>query len=176
MKFVKNHIKVAFVAITMLLLSSCSNSSGSNNSNTFLKKEVEKYIHLNDQKDVLQFINRQSEVDTIRIKAGNLKKYLQLFSFYSVDSSIISRYTIVINSAGAVEGRANEKQLPLQSFSFLKKEENLEHLILKVKDVNQLYNMNYELELTQEGYLIKAIQNVDWAFQDSFRIEGIFVQ
>ena len=173
---VKNNIITILAPVIAILLSSCGSTSNSSEGNDFLKREIQQYIKRNEHKPVTQYINRQNKLDTVELSPGKLEKHLALFTHYAIDSSKSSRYKIQRTGNTKIEGEAKESGLPLNKFSIHKENTKLKHLVFEVDDINQLYEMKYHLELKPEGYLIKAIQNVDWAFQDSCRIEGVFVK
>lgn len=174
---VQNHLIIVIkCSLLLLIISSCGTNRNSDAQN-FIKRDVANYINNNNHKDIIQFISRGNSKDTIIKEGKELTRLLNLFNFYAIDSSQINRYTIekfsVLNTS-TIEGHAKESKLPLQKFSIQKIDNKLNRLTMKIIDKNQLYEMRYQLEMNQKGYLIKANQNVDWAFQDSFRVEGFY--
>lgn len=173
---VQNYILALLTPVIITLLTACGDAGTKKSSNDFLKKEVAEYIKSNNHKSVKQYINRQTILDTVELKPERLEKYLALFTHYAIDSSKINRYEIQRTGDTKIEGQAKETGLALRKFSLNRENAEFKHLVFEVDDINQLYEMKYHLELKPEGYLIEAVQNVDWAFQDSFRIEGVFVE
>jgi hypothetical protein len=132
-------------------------------------------LNLNDFK-LTKYIIKGEKTDTVFVDSVNWEKELKLFLESDISKSNSSLYKITTVNDGC------EKTLQTTDFKQNVKKLQFDscngglHVNINVEKKNMLYEFKYHLELNENGFLIECNQDVEFAFESSYRIEGKFTK
>ena len=163
----------------MVLLFSCTSSEKIKDNNEF-SVLYQPFIQQLKQSNLklIKYVKKGEVMDTIIISKDSVNWYqeLKLFVETKIPKSAYSDYEIK-----SFENNC-KKQFQTSSNKHSVKKYQIDScnggLIVNIDVVKSspLYEFDYHLELNEEGYLIEATSDVEFAYNSAFRIEGKFTK
>lgn len=129
----------------------------------------------NDLK-LIKYIIKGEKRDTLYVDSVNWEKELKLFLESDISKNNSSLYKITTVNGGC------EKTLQTTVFKQSVKKLQFDNcngalsVNINVEKKNMFYEFKYHLELNENGFLIECNQNVEFAFESNYRIEGKFTK
>ena len=163
------------IVLVLSLLSGCSNVK-SEKSNPELMQLYTSFIDnlYNSDYQLIKYITREGETDTIRMDSINWDQELKLFTELNISKSHLGNYNITVSKNGCEKiFQTNSKKCPIKRYKYLLCENNL-NVCIDFEKSSPLYLFSYHLELNNKGYLIKIISDVKMSYASKYRIERKF--
>lgn len=129
----------------------------------------------NDLK-LIKYITKGEKRDTLYVDSVNWEKELKLFLESDISKNNSSLYKITTVNGGC------EKTLQTTVFKQSVKKLQFDNcngalsVNINVEKKNMFYEFKYHLELNENGFFIECNQNVEFAFESNYRIEGKFIK
>lgn len=163
----------------LLLTFSCTSPKKQNNEG-IINKHLQTFIsQLEDNNiDLIKYLNKSGKEDTLKITDVNWKKELSIFINYDINPNNLSRYQIIKNDNESITTYiSNDDANKIKSLNVKLNNDIVETIKISVVTKENIYDIKYELEINRDrGYLIEAIHQVDYLYDEDFRIEGKFVK
>lgn len=160
-----------------LLFIRCSNSELDNSNSEFGKIYESVIQQLNSGNVKLKkHITKDGKTDTVLINTVNWQNELKQFTDVEISKSVFDDYEIKSLNGGCEKHfQTLVNKHSVKNYHYSKCNEDLTVDIL-VKKSNPLYDFDYKLQLTPNGYLIEVVADVDLAYKSNVKIEGKFIK